>query len=229
MNYQICKPCIQNNLKLDFTFFYNYLHMHSEIIFDVETKKLFSDIEGNDPGDLGVSIVSLYKRKVDKGQKETEGKLLSFWEEDFDDMWSIFNSADRIIGFNSLGFDVPALLPYAPPEFAKLKHFDIMDEVKKEFGRRISLDDIAKETLGSVKTDIGINAVKYWEAGDQQSLTKLQKYCEADVLITRDVYDFAVREKNLKFKDKWNTLREVKLDFSYPVEEASANGQAGLF
>lgn len=203
--------------------------MYSEVIFDVETKKLFGDIEGNDPGDLGVSIVSLYSRKVDEDQEETQGEILSFWEQDFDEMWSLFNSADRIIGFNSLGFDVPALVPYAPPEFAKLKHFDIMDEVKKKFGRRIRLDDIAKETLGSVKTDIGINAVKYWEAGDEESLAKLQEYCEADVLITRDVYDFAVKEKSLRFKDKWNTLRTVELDFSYPKVEENNGGQAGLF
>lgn len=203
--------------------------MYSEVIFDVETKKLFSDIEGNDPGDLGVSIVSLYNRKVDKDQKETEGEMISFWEADFPKMWSIFNSADRIIGFNSLGFDVPALVPHAPPEWKKLKHFDIMDELKKEFGRRISLDDIAKETVGDVKTDVGTNAVKYWEAGDEASLQKLKEYCEADVLITRDVYDFAVREKSLKFKDKWNTLRIVELDFSYPQEEKSDKGQVGLF
>ncbi len=203
--------------------------MYSEVIFDVETKKLFSDIVGTDPGDLGVSIVSLYRRKVDSNQKEVEGEILSFWEQDFAKMWSIFNSADRIIGYNSIGFDVPALVPYAPREFAKLKHFDIMDEVKKIFGRRIALNAIAKETLGSVKTDVGTNAVMYWEKGDKDSLAKLQKYCEADVLLTRDVYDFAVREKKLMFKDKWNTLREVELDFSYTPVETSTTGQSGLF
>ena len=203
--------------------------MYTEVIFDVETKKLFSDITTSDPGDLGVSIVSVYERRVDDYQNEIEGKMFSFWEKEFDQMWSMFNSADRIIGFNTLGFDVPALAPYSPPEFAKLKHFDIMDKIKKVFGRRIPLDAIAKETIGNVKTDVGTNAVKYWEAGDEESLAKLRKYCEADVLITRDVYDFAVKEKKLMFKDKWNTLREVELDFYYPVEETSSTGQAGLF
>ena len=203
--------------------------MYTEVIFDVETKKLFEDIETNDPGDLGVSIVSVYERRVDDDQNELEGKILSFWEKEFEQMWPIFNSSDRIIGFNTLGFDVPALIPYAPGGFAKLKHFDIMDKIKKVFGRRIPLDAIAKETLGSVKTDVGTNAVKYWEAGDEESLAKLRKYCEADVLLTRDVYDFAVREKKLMFKDKWNTLREVELDFSYSAEETTTNGQVGLF
>lgn len=203
--------------------------MNNEVIFDVETKKIFSDIEGNDPGDLGVSIVSLYSRKFDEGKlEEVEGKMQSFWEDEFEKMWPIFQAADRIIGFNSIKFDVPALAPYAPNYFAKLPHFDIMDEVKKVFGRRISLDAIAKETLDKEKTDVGLNAVYYWENGDKESLAKLKKYCEADVEITTQVYDFAFKNGYLLFKDKWNTLRQVDLDFSYK-ENGEEESQIGLF
>ena len=156
--------------------------MKSEVIFDVETKKLFSDIEGSDPGDLGVSVVSVYSRHIDESLEEVEsrkipseieGKMQSFWEKDFDNMWSIFQSADRIIGYNSIHFDVPALKPYAPSYFAKLPHFDIMAEVKNVFGRRLPLDAIAKETLDREKTDTGLDAVYYWQKHDKESLEKL--------------------------------------------------------
>jgi hypothetical protein len=36
-----------------------------EVFFDVETKKLFSEINTRAPGDLGVSVVSVYKRELD--------------------------------------------------------------------------------------------------------------------------------------------------------------------
>lgn len=201
--------------------------MYSEVFFDVETKKLFGDIEGDDPGDLGVSIVSVYSRKINDDLNETEGKMQSFWETDFDRMWLIFQEADRIIGYNSIGFDVPALAPYTNFPFNKLPHFDIMQKVKEVFGRRLPLDAIARETLDREKTDSGLNAVFYWQKGDKESLEKLQKYCEADVFITRDIYDFALKNGHLLFKDKWNTLRRVEVDFSYPPEDSTK--QAGLF
>lgn len=201
--------------------------MFNEVIFDLETKKLFSDINGTDPGDLGVSILSLYHRMVDENYKETEGELKSFWEHDFDRMWPIFQDADRIIGFNSLGFDVPALKPYVNFPFNKLPHFDIMQKVKEVFGRRISLDAIAKETLDRQKKETGLEAVWYWQKGDKKSLKKLQKYCEDDVLLTRDVYNYVLKKGHVLFKNKWNTLQKVELDFSYPKD--ALKKQIGLF
>ena len=180
-----------------------------ELFWDVETKSWFSDTGSRDPADLGVSVVSTYWRSG------SEEKLQSFWEKDFDAMWKLFREADRIVGFNTLGFDVPALRPYAPADFAKLPHFDILDRIKLvNDGRGASLNAIARQSLGTAKIDSGANAVRYWQQGDPQSLALLQKYCEADVLLTRDVYDFALQYKFLKFIDKWNNLRTVAVDFS---------------
>lgn len=200
--------------------------MLREVIFDLETKKLFSDIQGNDPGRLGVSIVSLYIRELDNNLVENNSKLISFWEKDFTRMWPFFQQADRIIGFNSLSFDVPALRFHAPFPFAKLKHFDIMQKTRELIGRRISLNSFAKDTLGRKKIDVGTNAVYYWQKGDKKSLTKLKKYCEEDVIITKEIYDFGKKEGHLKYKDKWNTPRKVEVDFSYPK---SLTRQESLF
>ena len=192
--------------------------MYQEVIFDLETKSFFDDTGGNDPSELGVSVVSIYKRTLDGNLKESGGTLLSFWEDDFSNMWPHFQEANRIIGFNSLGFDVPALSPYAPSHFDKLPHFDILAKIKEVAGKRASLDALAKETLGKNKIDEGKNAILYWRRGDPESLEKLQKYCEADTLITKDIYDHALHKKELKFKDYWNNQRVVPLDFSYPKE-----------
>jgi len=200
----------------------------NEVFFDTETQKLFSEIEDFDPGKLKLSIVSAYVRKVDTNGKEIEGRIFSFWENNLRSLWTHFQNADRIIGFNSIKFDVAVLQPYTQIPLSKFNHFDILDEVKKVFGKRISLDDIAKETLGVQKIDVGTNAVAYWNQGDEKSLAKLQKYCEADVILTRDLYDFAYKNKRLKFKDKWNTIREIEVDFSYPPSKIS-NEQIGLF
>jgi len=198
-----------------------------EVIFDVETKKLFEEIEDNDPGKLGVSIVSAYRREIDGQGSEIRGEMKSFWERDFGDLWQWFEEAERIIGFNSLGFDVPALEPYYQGKLDKLRHFDILSEVKKVLGHRLSLNAIAKETLEETKIAVGTDAVVWWKTGDEESLNKLRKYCEMDVVVTRNVYDYAMKNGRLKFKDKWNELREVELDFSYPKIKEEL--QMGLF
>jgi len=201
--------------------------MKREVVFDVETKKLFSDITTDNPGDLGVSIVSVYQRIVDEQGKEMEGTMMSFWEKDFSSMWEIFENAERIIGFNSKYFDVPALEPYYKKGFAKLPHFDLMDSVKEKIGRKLSLNALTEMNIGSSKTDVGTNAVLYFARGDPESLQKLQHYCEADVAITRDLYDFGKKEHQFQYRDKWNGISKFSVDFSYPVPKSDP--QIGLF
>lgn len=203
--------------------------MISEVIFDCETQKLFNEISTNDPADLGISIVSAYVRTVDDDQKEISGKMYSFWEHELPLIWPYFGSAKRIIGFNSNKFDVPALKNYAPPSFAKLPHFDIMDHVRSALDHYLSLNTLATSSLGAQKTDVGTNAVLYWRSQDPEQLAKLKYYCEADVMITRDLYDYGVREKKLKYIDKFNTPREFAVDFSYPKAVMDASKQIGMF
>lgn len=215
-----------------------------EVIYDIETKKIFDDISTNDPADLGISIVSAYRREVDELGNELVGEMKSFWPADakalvgkeelfFDSMWIWFEEADRIIGYNSFGFDNPAMNGvYDKGDFTKLKHFDVLEEIRKVFGHRVKLDSVAKETIGTGKIAGGLDAVKWWNLGDSESLANLKKYCEMDVEVTTKVYDFGMKNKRLKFKDRWNEFREIEVDFSYPVEvieEKPAEMQMGLF
>jgi hypothetical protein len=203
--------------------------MYFEVVFDVETKKLFRDTQSGDPAELGVSIVSVYYRQLDDSLNFLNDNMISYWEKDIPNMWKIFAKADRIIGFNSLNFDVRALAPYAPTEFATYKHFDILDIIRNTTGRRFSLNSLAKDTLGEEKIDIGTNAVIYWNKGDLESLNKLKKYCEADVIITRNLYDYGVKNKYLKYTDKWNNLKTIDVDFSYPKKQLKEDQQFSLF
>ncbi len=203
--------------------------MITEVIFDCETQKLFNEISGFDPGDLGISVVSVYVRNVDEYQRELNGTLYSFWEDELANMWKYFSGAQRIIGFNSVKFDVPALRKYSPTGFERLPHFDIMKAVRDTLGFSLSLNHLASQTLGKYKSDVGTNAVEYWKKHDEESLTKLKSYCEQDVILTRDLYDFGVREKKLKYLDKWNSSRELPVDFSYPASIIEASRQIGLF
>ncbi len=198
--------------------------MFEEIIYDLETQKLFEDIQTGNPADLLLSVVSLYKRILDKNYQETEGKMYSFWVNDLDQIWPLFTNVDRIIGFNSISFDNQVLSSLCYQyDFTRLNHFDILDHIKQALGHRLSLNSIASQTMGATKTDIGTNAVLYWQKGDADSLAKLQNYCQADVDVTKKVYDFGLHNGFLRYKDKWNTLRQVEVDFSYPANNNDTN------
>ena len=42
-----------------------------------------------------------------------------------------------------------------------------------------------------------------------------------------ELKNFGLKNKKLKYRDKWNTLRELEVDFSYP--EKTELPQMGLF
>ncbi len=204
-----------------------------ELIFDLETKKFFDEVDGErDAGLLGVSVVSAYRRELDENLNEKYGEMKSFWEKDFEEMWKWFDEAERIVGYNSLGFDVPALVPYYPKGdlIKKLPHFDVLAKIREVFGKRVKLDSVAKEVLGVGKIADGGDAVRWWSLGDEESLANLKKYCEMDVEVTKGVYDYGLRNGKLKFKDHWNELREILVDFSHPKrEDKKEELQMGLF
>jgi len=202
-----------------------------EVIFDIETKKFFDEINARKPEDLGISIISAYRREIDRDLKELKGEMKSFWEADFEQMWSWFEEADRIIGYNSLGFDVPAVNGIYKGDFFKLKHFDVMKIIKDVFGHRVRLDSVARGSLGKGKMAGGAEAVAWWAKGDPESLSNLKKYCEMDVEVTKGVYDYGMKNGKLKFIDHWNEPREIEVDFSYPKEELpkKVELQMGLF
>ncbi len=190
------------------------------VVFDVETKKAFDEVGGFYPEKLGVSVVGVWY-----GEEKTLGTLKAYREDEFGEMFKIFESADRIVGFNSIDFDMVALKPYYLGDLKKLPNFDILQEIEKKVGHRVKLDSIAKETLGIQKGGSGLDAITYYHEGNWD---KLIKYCLEDVMITRDLYFYVLEHGELKFKNKWNELVRVQLDLA--AEEKKENGvQVTLF
>ena len=203
--------------------------MYTEVIFDLETQRFFDEIGEFDASKLGVSVVSVYSRTIDENFKEIEGKIQSFWEDDLSGLWDLFTRADRIVGFNSKHFDAVVLKPYTSINLQKLPHFDILEHIREVNGKRVSLNSIAKETLGDHKADDPRNAILYWQKRDKESLRLLKFYCEEDVRLTKELYDYGLKNMKLRFKDYWNTIREIEVDFSYPKIEKIQEKQVSLF
>jgi len=194
-----------------------------EVIIDVETQKAFTEAGGYEPKKLGVSFVGICRRSVDDFGK-AEGRLFGFFEKDLHKLWPILEQAGRIVGFNVLGFDLPVLSAYYSGDFSGFPVLDILEEVKRVTQHRVSLNALAKETLDVQKSGTGLDALAFYEQG---KFKELEEYCLSDVRITRDLYDFGKEHKQLKFKDKWNRVITVPVNFSFK-EEARVQMSLGV-
>ncbi len=180
------------------------------LVFDVETKKAFDEVGGYYPEKLGVSIIGTYWRD------ENGEEYVGYMEGNFSPFWRKLETADLVVGFNIISFDYETLKPYYTGSFKQFPSLDIMLEMEKHLGHRVSLDAVAKETLGEQKNGHGLDAIRYYHDGDWESL---EKYCLQDVKVTKDIYDYGVANKVLRFKNKWNNIVEVPVIFDRGGEE----------
>ena len=112
---------------------------------------------------------------------------------------------ELVIGFNIKRFDFHVLGGYSDFDFSELPTLDILEEVHKRLGYRLSLDHLASVTLGKKKTADGLQALKWWKQGRTQEIID---YCKADVKITKDLFQYGQKNGYLLFMNKAkNTVR----------------------
>jgi DEAD/DEAH box helicase domain-containing protein len=186
--------------------------MRREIVLDIETRNTFQDVGAYNPSLLQVSLVGVYFYETNTFE--------SFLEEDLPKLWPRLERADRIVGYNLIGFDYPCLQSYYTGDIMKLPTLDLLAEIDKRLGFRIKLDDVAQATLGVGKSGHGLMAVEYWKKGE---IEKLKEYCLQDVRVTRDVYEYALRAQEVRYNDRMGQMQTIPLPITPPaVEERKA-------
>ncbi len=173
-----------------------------KIVFDIETTNFFTDTGSNDPASLTLACVCIHDSETDT--------YTCYFEEDLKKLWPIVEKTDLLIGFNSDHFDIPILNKYYSGDLAEIKSVDIMKEIKKKLGRRIGLNAVAEATLGKKKSADGNHANLWWRQGEKE---KVVAYCIDDVRLTKELYEYALRNKHIKYRDG-ATVHELALDTS---------------
>ena len=174
-----------------------------KIVLDIETQKSFDEVGGaHNKAKLGVSVVGTYHYDNDK--------FVTYREEDLDRLEHDLKEAELLIGFNLIGFDWPVLAANMGDWIYDLPTLDIMFEAQKALGHRVSLNSMAMATLDSSKLGSGLDALEYYRNGDWD---KLERYCLEDVKITRDIYEYALKEGHAYFM-KGKRRAVVPMSFS---------------
>ncbi len=133
--------------------------------------------------------------------------------------------ADEIIGFNIRQFDLRVLQPYVNFLLDEIPTLDILVEIEKVLGHRISLDSLANSTLGVKKTGSGLMAIQLWKSGQ---IDALKSYCLNDVKLTKQLYDYGQQNRSLKYKDFFE-VRQIPVFFSDPIRRTNVPKQSSLF
>jgi DEAD/DEAH box helicase domain-containing protein len=150
------------------------------VYFDLESQKLFGEVGGRDASKLLLACGVTWST--------AHNDFAVYWEKDVQALIAELKSADRVIGFNTIKFDYEVLKPYAPNEnFRAIHSTDMLQDIYRALNFRLSLDTVARATLGTTKTADGLMSVQWFRNGE---LDKVAEYCKADVDITRRIYEF---------------------------------------
>lgn len=181
------------------------------LIFDIETADVFDAVKKK-PEDLELAVIAVYSY-----HDNTYG---AYTKETLPELWDVMRNIDTLVGFNSNHFDIPLLNKYAPMDIKKeYGSIDLLESVRKSIGRRIKLDWIANGTLGTQKSGDGLQSVEWWKRGEVE---KVKKYCIDDVKITKEVFEYALNKKELKYSDL-GSMHTIPIDTSEWKEGAGVD------
>lgn len=191
--------------------------MTNEVVLDIETQNTFDEVGGYFTDKLKVSLVGVYFYETDTYE--------SFLEPELPQLFSRLERSGRIIGYNSIGFDMPVLNNYYAGDLLKLPQLDLLVEIQKTLGYRIKLDSVAQSTIGTQKSAHGLQAVQWWKEGNIEAI---REYCLQDVKVTKEVYEYGVKNGCVLFDDRMGERHAVAVDFAAKLPTATVNLTLGL-
>ena len=158
------------------------------IVIDVETQRGFNEVDRKKLHLLKISVACAYDSQTDQ--------YLSFEEREMMKLEELLFRADLVVGFNVKEFDLEVLRPYFVKPVETLPVLDILIEFEKIRGHRIGLQSVAQATLGQSKSGSGWDALKLFKEG---RFDELKRYCIDDVRLTKEIYEYGVRNGHIKF------------------------------
>jgi DEAD/DEAH box helicase domain-containing protein len=173
-------------------------------VFDLETKRSAQEVGGwHLAHKMGVSVGVVYDGMT--------GEYHVFREGEVAELIAFLDGFDLLVGFNNSRFDNTVLSAYTDQPLDEWPNLDLLQEVKKRLGYRLSLDRLAEQTLGIKKSADGLQALQWYKEG---RIDKIITYCRHDVEITRDLFLFALENGYLLFQNKAGDVVRCPMLFS---------------
>jgi DEAD/DEAH box helicase domain-containing protein len=172
-------------------------------VLDLETQLSADEVGGwHKAHQMRISCAVLYDSADDA--------FHSYFEPDVPELLGHLMQMDLVVGFNIKRFDYQVLSGYPELDTPRLKSLtektlDLLETVYQRLGYRLSLNHLARASLGIEKSADGTKALEWWKQG---RIEEIAAYCRVDVEITRDLYLYGKDRGFLLFQNKaGNTVR----------------------
>ena len=171
----------------------------SEIFLDVETQKLQTEVPG------GWDNIAAFGLALAVTWDEASG-FRTWLENDATALVQELSAFPCVVGYNVLRFDYTVLSAYHSGVHTLLqgKTVDMLVDLHRRLGFRLSLDSVARATLGRGKGGDGIDSVRWFRAGE---IDKVAAYCQEDVALTRDIFYFGRQQGHVLYLDRSRPAR----------------------
>ena len=170
----------------------------STLVFDLETQRSASDVGGwGFASKMGLALAVVY----DVGASAYR----TYFETDVDRLLLDLALADRVVGFNIDRFDLAVLSGYTERDLGRIRTLDLLAEIHKSVGFRVSLNHLSEVNLGESKAGDGLQSLQWWKEG---RIDLIEHYCRKDVDVTKRLWELGRSQRFLLHRDKsGRTLR----------------------
>jgi DEAD/DEAH box helicase domain-containing protein len=161
------------------------------VIFDLETQRSADEVGGWAHADrMGLALAVLYDVRHDVWR--------TYYEADVHRLLLDLVMADRVVGFNIDRFDLAVLSGYSDWDLSRIRTLDMLGEIHRQLGFRLSLNHLSEVNLGEGKSADGLQSLRWWKEG---RIDLIEQYCRKDVEVTRRLYDLGRSRGYLLYRD----------------------------
>ena len=171
--------------------------------FDLETQKSAEEVGGwGNIHKMGLAVGVVWD--------SLDREFFTYEEKDARQLVDKLRTADLAVGFNIIGFDYTVLQPYSDFDLQEINTFDMLVDVKKQLGFRLSLNHLAQHTLNAKKSADGLVSLQWYKEG---KINKIIQYCKQDVEITRDLYLFGEKNGYVNYLSRSGNPLQLKVNW----------------
>jgi DEAD/DEAH box helicase domain-containing protein len=173
------------------------------LFFDLETQKSAEEVGGwGNIHKMGLAVGVVWD--------SLDREFFTYEEKDARQLVDKLRTADLVVGFNVIGFDYTVLQPYSDFDLQEINTFDMLVDVKKRLGFRLSLNHLAQHTLNAKKSADGLISLQWYKEG---KISEIIQYCKQDVEITRDLYLFGEKNGLVKYQSRSGNPLQLEVNW----------------
>ena len=139
------------------------------------------------------------------------GAYRTYYETDVDRLLLDLVLADCVVGFNIDRFDLAVLSGYTERDLSRIRTLDLLGEIHKRVGFRVSLNHLSEVNLGESKAGDGLQSLQWWKEG---RIDLIEHYCRKDVDVTKRLWELGRSQRFLLHRDKAGRTLRIPAEWS---------------